>query len=40
VCSSDLRLSQMGLVKQPRLSVIKLTSQEFETVLEMSNNAQ
>ncbi len=37
---SDERLSQMGLLKQPRLSVIKLTPQEFDTVLEMSNNAQ
>lgn len=37
---SDERLSKMGLLKQPRLSVIKLTSQEFEIILEMSNNAQ
>jgi len=37
---SDERLSTLGLLKQPRLSVIKLTAQEFETIIQMSNNAE
>lgn len=32
-------LSKMGLLKQPRLSVIALTPDEFETVIQMSNES-
>ncbi len=34
---SDPRLSQMGLIRQPRLSVIALTKDEFDTVISLSN---
>jgi len=37
---SEERLSKMGLLKQPRLSVIKLTKQEFDTIIELSDNAK
>lgn len=34
---SDPRLTQMGLLRQPRLSVIALTKDEFDTVILLSN---
>lgn len=34
---SDPRLSSIGLIKQPRLSVIALTKVEFDTVILLSN---
>lgn len=34
---SNPNLSNMGLLKQPRLSVIALTVDEFQTVITMSN---
>jgi predicted RNA-binding protein with PUA-like domain len=35
---ADKRLSQIGLVKQGRLSVMKLTAAEFDRILELSEN--
>ncbi|MBM3937924.1 MAG: EVE domain-containing protein, partial [Sphingomonadales bacterium] len=34
---SDLRLTNMGLLRQPRLSVIALSKDEFDTVILLSN---
>lgn len=34
---TDPRLSNIGLIKQPRLSVIALTKDEFDTVILLSN---
>jgi predicted RNA-binding protein with PUA-like domain len=34
---SDPRLTNMGLLRQPRLSVIALTKDEFDTVILLSN---
>ncbi len=34
---SNPNLSKMGLIKQPRLSVIALTDDEFQTIIAMSN---
>lgn len=34
---SDPRLNNIGMIKQPRLSVIKITQLEFNTILELSN---
>lgn len=34
---SDPRLAQIGLIRQPRLSVIALTKDEFDTVISLSN---
>jgi predicted RNA-binding protein with PUA-like domain len=34
---SDPRLTQMGLLRQPRLSVIALSKDEFDTVILLSN---
>lgn len=34
---SDPRLTNMGLLRQPRLSVIALTKDEFDTVILISN---
>jgi predicted RNA-binding protein with PUA-like domain len=34
---SNPNLSKMGLLKQPRLSVIALTDDEFKTIIAMSN---
>ncbi|MBM3398939.1 MAG: EVE domain-containing protein [Bacteroidetes bacterium] len=35
---SDRRLSQIGLIKQNRLSVIKLSKEEFNIILSLSEN--
>jgi predicted RNA-binding protein with PUA-like domain len=35
---ADKRLSQIGLVRQGRLSVMKLTAAEFDRILELSEN--
>ncbi|MBC7425901.1 MAG: EVE domain-containing protein [Bacteroidia bacterium] len=35
---SEKRLSQMGLIRQSRLSVVKLSADEFNVVLELSEN--
>lgn len=35
---ADKRLSQIGLVKQGRLSVMKLTAAEFDRILELSED--
>jgi len=34
---SDPRLANMGLLRQPRLSVIALSKDEFDTVISLSN---
>jgi predicted RNA-binding protein with PUA-like domain len=34
---TDPRLNNIGMIKQPRLSVIKITQLEFNTILELSN---
>ncbi len=34
---SDPRLNNIGMIKQPRLSVIKISELEFNTILELSN---
>jgi predicted RNA-binding protein with PUA-like domain len=34
---SDERLSDLGLIKQPRLSVISLTENQFNIILELAN---
>lgn len=34
---SDPRLTNMGLLRQPRLSVIALTKDEFDTIIFLSN---
>ncbi len=34
---SDSRLTNMGLLRQPRLSVIALSKDEFDTVISLSN---
>ena len=39
VLKSDPRLSNIGLIKQPRLSVIAITKDEFETVILLSNES-
>lgn len=36
---SDPRLTQMGLLRQPRLSVIALTQDEFDAVIALSNES-
>jgi len=33
----DSRLSDMGLIKQPRLSVISLTESQFNIILELAD---
>ncbi|HEY1045730.1 MAG TPA: EVE domain-containing protein [Bacteroidia bacterium] len=35
---ADERLKDIGLVRQGRLSVMKLTKEEFDTILELSEN--
>jgi predicted RNA-binding protein with PUA-like domain len=35
---NDIRLSNIGLVKQGRLSVMKLEAHEFDVILELSEN--
>lgn len=35
---ADERLKNIGLVRQGRLSVMKLTTEEFDTILELSEN--
>ncbi|MBM3921321.1 MAG: EVE domain-containing protein [Sphingomonadales bacterium] len=35
---ADKRLSQIGLIKQSRLSVIKLSKEEFNIILSLSEN--
>ena len=35
---ADKRLKDIGLVRQGRLSVMKLTPEEFDTILELSEN--
>ncbi len=35
---ADPRLSQMGLLRQPRLSVIALTQDEYNIILQLSND--
>jgi len=35
---ADNRLSQIGLIKQSRLSVIKLSKEEFNIILSLSEN--
>jgi len=35
---ADSRLSQIGLIKQSRLSVIKLSKEEFNIILSLSEN--
>lgn len=35
---SDGRLAQIGLIKQSRLSVIKLSKEEFNIILSLSEN--
>jgi predicted RNA-binding protein with PUA-like domain len=35
---SDNRLENIGLVRQGRLSVMKLTAHEFDVILELSEN--
>ena len=35
---SDERLSQMGLLRQPRLSVISLTETEYSIILQLSHD--
>lgn len=37
ILKSDPRLSAIGLIKQPRLSVISITKDEFDTVILLSN---
>jgi len=39
VLKSDPRLSNIGLIKQPRLSVISITKEEFETIILLSNES-
>lgn len=34
---SDPRLNNIGMIKQPRLSVIKISELEFNTIIELSN---
>ncbi len=34
---SDLRLSELGLLRQPRLSVIAITETQFNIILELAN---
>jgi predicted RNA-binding protein with PUA-like domain len=34
---SDLRLADMGLLKQPRLSVIALSEDQFNIILELAD---
>lgn len=36
---SDSRLTQMGLLRQPRLSVIAMTKDEFDAVIALSNES-
>ena len=35
---SDPRLTQMGLLRQPRLSVIALSEDEYNIILQLSND--
>jgi predicted RNA-binding protein with PUA-like domain len=35
---ADSRLAQIGLIKQSRLSVIKLSKEEFNIILSLSEN--
>lgn len=39
VLKTDSRLKYIGLIKQPRLSVISITKDEFETVISLSNES-
>lgn len=36
---SDPRLAELGLLKQPRLSVISITQQQFDIILELANES-
>jgi len=38
IMKSDERLQTLGLIKQPRLSVIALTEDEYNVIIQLSND--